>query len=39
VWADQFLFQDFPGVRAVAARALGVPPEEVELLAPGEAAP
>jgi hypothetical protein len=39
VWADQFPFQDFPGVRAAAAQALGVLPEEVELLAPGETAP
>jgi len=37
VWSDQFPLDDFPGVSAVAAHALGVLPSEVELLAPGEA--
>jgi hypothetical protein len=36
VWSDQFPLEDFPGVTAVAAMALGVPPAEVELLGAGE---
>lgn len=34
VWADQFLLENFPGVTSLASEALGIAPEEVELLAP-----
>jgi hypothetical protein len=36
VWSDQFSLDSFPGVAEVAARALGIAPEEVELLVPEE---
>jgi len=36
VWSDQFSLEEFAGVSAVVAQALGVEPSEVELLPPGE---
>jgi hypothetical protein len=34
VWADQFPLEDFPGVTSLAAKVLGITPEEVEVVAP-----